>query len=164
MNGNVLSGRALKVDRAQRRDPSAPREERTKLGKPREQFGRRDTSPSHSVFIGNLAWSVNDELIKEMVDDILGQGLYTKVRLAFDRETGRSKGFGHIDFKDAASADRAIAELNGLEVMGREIRADHAEGGKPGARSGLGRPPRGNAAERYGTNSATDESGSFGSW
>lgn len=36
---------------------------------------------------------------------------------ALHRETGRPRGFGHIDFKDAATAERAITELNGLEVQ-----------------------------------------------
>ena len=35
----------------------------------------------------------------DMVNDVLGPGLYNNVRLAIDRETGRQRGFGHIDFK-----------------------------------------------------------------
>jgi RNA recognition motif-containing protein len=42
-------------------------------------------------------------------------------------ETGRQRGFGHIDFNNAETAARAVKELDGLEVMGRQLRADHAE-------------------------------------
>ena len=47
---------------------------------------------------------------------MLGPGLYTSVRLATDRDTGRMRGFGHVDFKDDGSAEKAVAELNGLQV------------------------------------------------
>lgn len=53
----------------------------------------------HSIFLGNLAWDVTPELVMDMVNDVLGPGLYNNVRLAIDRETGRQRGFGHIDFK-----------------------------------------------------------------
>lgn len=42
-------------------------------------------------------------------------------------ETGRQRGFGHIDFNNPETAARAVKELDGLEVMGRQLRADHAE-------------------------------------
>ena len=81
----------------------------------------------------------------DMVNDVLGPGLYNNVRLAIDRETGRQRGFGHIDFKDAETAERAVKELDGLEVMGRQLRADHAQkkdaggyGGGGGGRGGGG--------------------------
>lgn len=78
------------------------------------------------MFIGNLAWDMTQEMAEEMLNDMLGADSYSRVRLATDRETGRPRGFGHIDFKDAASAERAIAELNGLEVLGRQLRVDFA--------------------------------------
>jgi hypothetical protein len=87
------------------------------------------------VFLGNLAWDVTTELVEDMINDVLGPGLFTQVRLAVERDTGKMRGFGHIDFKDSASAERAVNELNGMQVMGRQIRADHAQkkegGGAP---------------------------------
>ena len=44
-------------------------------------------------------------------------------------------------FPDAATAERAVKELDGLEVMGRQLRADHAQkkdGGGGGGRGGGG--------------------------
>ena len=46
----------------------------------------------------------------------------SQVRLTTDLETGRSKGSAHIDFRDADSAQRAVNELNGMEVLGRQLR------------------------------------------
>lgn len=114
LNGIEVMGRAIKVDHAQRRDPSEPRAPRS--------------SRENSVFLGNLAWDVSQEMCIEMLTDVLGpDGGFTSVRLATDRETGRPRGFGHIDFKDRESAERAIAELNGMEVLGRLLRVDFAQ-------------------------------------
>lgn len=143
LTGKEINGRTLKVDLAQTRDKNAPRPERTPFA-PRSSFGGNEAGGArnlqqHSVFIGNLAWSVDEALIKEMVDDVLGPNLYVNIRLALDRETGRSRGFGHIDFKDAESAARAVAELNDLEVEGRQIRADHAQSKTGSVSGGAGR-------------------------
>ena len=44
----------------------------------------------------------------DMVNDVLGPGLYNNVRLAIDRETGRQRGFGHIDFKGSEQDNISI--------------------------------------------------------
>jgi len=79
-----------------------------------------------------------------MINDVLGPGLFVQVRLAVERDTGKMRGFGHVDFKDQVAADRAVNELNGMQVMGRQLRADHAQKKDPSG------PPRGD--------------GSFGAW
>ena len=38
-----------------------------------------------------------------------------------DRETGRSRGFGFVEMPNDAEAKKAIEELNGAEVSGRNI-------------------------------------------
>jgi nucleolin len=145
--------------------------------------GGRAPPSEHSIFLGNLAWDVTPELVEDMVNDVLGPGLFTQVRLAFDRETGRQRGFGHVDFKDADSAERAVKELDGLEVNGRQLRADHAqrkEGGGGGSfgGGGGGRPPRdnrqgggGGGGRSTGGNrqrgdrfESVESDGSFGAW
>ena len=45
----------------------------------------------------------------DMVNDVLGPGLYNNVRLAIDRETGRQRGFGHIDFKGSEENNMSIS-------------------------------------------------------
>jgi cleavage stimulation factor subunit 2 len=102
------------------RDRFTPNKERS-FSKPQSE---------NSVFLGNLAWDVTKEIVEDMLNDIVGPGSFTRVRLAVDRETGRPRGFGHIDFKDSETAERAIVELNGMEVMGRQIRADNAQRGE----------------------------------
>lgn len=48
-----------------------------------------------------------------------------------ERETGKPRGFGFIEFFDIPTAESAIRNLNGAELMGRAIRIVFAEGGPP---------------------------------
>ncbi len=67
---------------------------------------------------------------------------------AFDRETGKAKGFAHIQFDSLESAAKAL-KLSGQDFGGREIFLDTAQertgGGGGGAAGGFGggeRPQR----------------------
>jgi len=44
------------------------------------------------------------------------------INLHIDPETGRSKGFGFVQFKKADDAKRALQQVNGLEIAGRQIK------------------------------------------
>jgi nucleolin len=153
LHDTELMGRNIRVDKAQRREDRPAREQKP------------------SVYIGNLSWDVNEDLVKEMVDDVLGEGLYTSVRLALDRETGRHRGFGYVDFPDDETADRAVAELAGLEVMGRQLRADRSRprgfsgnGGGGGRGGGGGGGYRNNDGGGYGGGGGGGGGDSFEPW
>jgi len=103
LNGFQVDGRDVKVDM------SEPR-----VDKPRAMIR---TPTENSVFIGNLGFSVSGQSILNLCNDVLGEGLAKKVRLVTDRETGRPRGFGHVDFDNADDANRAIDLLNGFEIF-----------------------------------------------
>jgi len=44
------------------------------------------------------------------------------VNLHFDAETGRSKGYAFVQFKRAEDAKKALGQVNGLEIAGRQIK------------------------------------------
>ncbi|KAI8966492.1 hypothetical protein F5Y11DRAFT_365255 [Daldinia sp. FL1419] len=48
------------------------------------------------------------------------------LKLARDKETGKSKGFGWLKYEDQRSTDLAVDNLGGAEINGRLIRVDHA--------------------------------------
>ncbi len=54
-----------------------------------------------------------------------GEVVFAKVNL--DRETGRSKGFGFVEFANEEDAVRAQREMDGKEVKGRNIKVDFAK-------------------------------------
>ncbi len=125
MNGIQLLNRPIRVDSARRKEEGSEQPER------RERFERTpfktNMNRDHSIFLGNLPWDITQDFVERMINDVVGPDLFLKVRLAVDKETGRPRGFGHVDFKDAESSERALVELNGLEVNGRLLRADMAQ-------------------------------------
>jgi len=56
-------------------------------------------------------------------------GPVVSFRLVFDRETGKPKGYGFCEYRDAAMALSAMRNLNGQEMNGRALRVDFAERG-----------------------------------
>jgi len=53
-------------------------------------------------------------------------GQVESVQIITDRDTGRSKGFGFVQMADDAAAEKAIAQLNGKEVGGRNLTVHEA--------------------------------------
>jgi RNA recognition motif-containing protein len=75
---------------------------------------------SHSIFIGNLAYDVGDDLLKEMLDDVIGPGRYISVKRAVDH-AGRAKGFAWATFATSEQAQHAVTQLHELEMNGRTL-------------------------------------------
>ena len=53
-------------------------------------------------------------------------GAVRKVQLPTDRETGRKRGFGFVEMENDADEEKAIAELDGAEWMGRSLKVNKA--------------------------------------
>lgn len=71
-----------------------------------------------NLFVGSLAYATNDDSLKAFFEAI---GEVTNAHVATDRDSGRSRGFGFVTFADPANNRKAIDELNGKELDGREI-------------------------------------------
>jgi hypothetical protein len=69
--------------------------------------------------------------------DAQGSGKISSVRVAYDRDTGKARGFAHVEFETAAGAKKAAASLNGSELDGRTIKVGGREDGWMGD-SGMG--------------------------
>jgi heterogeneous nuclear ribonucleoprotein A1/A3 len=91
---------------------------------------------SPKLFIGSLAWGVNDNILR---DSFAPYGEIVEARVITDRETGRSRGFGFVTFSTPEAAAEARTQMDGKEIEGRPIRVDSAsnrEGGSGGGRRG----------------------------
>lgn len=75
-----------------------------------------------SIRIVNLDYSLSEEEIFSMCEDIVGHGKTRRVKLPVDKETGRTRGFGYVEFMDPSIVTDAISNLNGLEVLDRELK------------------------------------------
>ncbi|KAK1277369.1 Nucleolin 2 [Acorus gramineus] len=79
------------------------------------------TGGSKTLFAGNLSYDVEKGHVEEFFKEC---GEVVDVRLSFDHE-GNFKGYGHVEFATEEVAAKAL-ELNGQELLGREIRLDMA--------------------------------------
>ncbi|CAN8324354.1 unnamed protein product [Cochlearia groenlandica] len=78
---------------------------------------------STKLFVGGLSWGTDDQSLR---DAFAHYGEVVDVRVITDRETGRSRGFGFVNFGNEEAANAAIAEMDGKELDGRNIRVNTA--------------------------------------
>lgn len=71
-----------------------------------------------NIFVAKLNYSTQVEALQELFE---GYGTVTSSKIVFDRETGRSKGFGFIEMDTEEAGNAAIANLNGAEFDGQRI-------------------------------------------
>ncbi len=108
---------------------------------------------SSKIFVANFPFSTTSEELS----DLFGQhGEVVSAKVATDRETGRSRGFGFVEMGSPDAAATAIQQLNGFDLGGRPLAVRVAEdrggaGARPGGgrggpggprRDSFGRPPR----------------------
>lgn len=59
-----------------------------------------------TLFFGNLAYAVDEAMLRDTVERVVGQGAVVNARIATDMETGRKKGFGYVDFANQDDAEK----------------------------------------------------------
>ena len=104
-----------------------------------------------NIYVGNLSFDVTEDQLKELFGPF---GQVTEVRLIMDKFSGKSKGFGFIEMPSKEEAEKAIEELNGKDMDGREITVNEAKpkvdrGGR-GGRGGFGGGRGGGGGGGYG--------------
>nr|XP_027066498.1 33 kDa ribonucleoprotein, chloroplastic-like [Coffea arabica] len=78
----------------------------------------------HKIYAGNLSWGLTSQGLREAVQDQPG---FLSAKVVYDRDTGRSRGFGFISFASAEEVDSALEAMNGVEVEGRPLRLNLAQ-------------------------------------
>jgi RNA recognition motif-containing protein len=71
-----------------------------------------------NLFVGSLAYATDDASLLAFFQTI---GEVERAKVATDRDTGRSRGFGFVTFVDEANNQKAVDELDGKELDGRAI-------------------------------------------
>ncbi|KAK1632684.1 hypothetical protein QYE76_006999 [Lolium multiflorum] len=84
----------------------------------------RDSGSSFRIYVGNLPWQVDDSRLVEMFSE---HGKVVDARVVYDRDTGRSRGFGFVTMASQVELDDAIAALDGQSLEGRALRVNVAE-------------------------------------
>jgi len=75
------------------------------------------------VFVGGLHWNTTEPDLKELFSEF---GPVRSVRIILDRETGRSRGFGFVEFSEKEQAELAVENLNGKSLDNRSIKVSMA--------------------------------------
>ncbi len=92
------------------------------------------------LYVGNLPYTTSEEDLRNLFSQY---GRVDSVAVITDRETGRSKGFGFVEFPDDNEAKNAISGLSGQEFGGRALTVNEARpktgGGGRGGYGGGGR-------------------------
>lgn len=70
------------------------------------------------LYVGNLPYSTTDADLSQLFAEY---GEVVSATVLTDRETGRSKGFGFVEYKTEEEAQAAIDALNGKEFGGRNL-------------------------------------------
>src|SRR5262245_32908591 len=95
---------------------------------------------SMKLYVGNISFDTTQQDLAAVFAEV---GSVTSVNLIEDRETGRPRGFGFVEMATKEEGENAIAQLNGKEVDGRELKVNEAKpqekrGGGGGGRGGYG--------------------------
>jgi RNA recognition motif-containing protein len=87
------------------------------------------------IYVGNLPFTTGDEELRELFARF---GTPSSARVVTDKMTGRSRGFGFVEFDDDEQAKAAINELNGRDFNGRALTVNEArpQSGDRGPRGG----------------------------
>ena len=106
---------------------------------------------SKKLFVGGLNWNTTEEGLRSAFERF---GSLDEVKVIFDRETGRSRGFGFVTFGSPDDAQSAITEMDGKELEGRMIKVNEAvekerRGGPGGGGGGYRRGGDGPRRDRY---------------
>lgn len=75
------------------------------------------------LYIGNLSFQTQEN---ELADLFAELGEVTSAKIITDRDTGRSKGFGFVEYADRQAGEEAISKLDGYQFDGRNIKVSEA--------------------------------------
>ena len=93
------------------------------------------------LYVGNLSFQTTESELMELFTE---HGEVTSASIVTDRDTGRSRGFGFVEFAGDSSGKAAIEALNGSNFGGRDLTVNEARpreqrsGGGGGGRGGYG--------------------------
>jgi RNA recognition motif-containing protein len=101
-----------------------------------------------NIYVGNLSRDVSEAELKEAFQAL---GEVSSCNIIKDKFTGESRGFGFVEMPNKEEADKAIADMNGKDLKGRNLTVNEARprtdrprsgggfgGGRGGGRGGFG--------------------------
>jgi len=90
---------------------------------------------STKLFVGGLSWGTDEQTLRQAFSNF---GEVTEARIITDRDTGKSRGFGFVNFSNSDDAKAAMSQMDGQELEGRSVRVNFANDRPAGNRGGGG--------------------------
>ncbi|KHJ86666.1 poly-U binding splicing factor, half-pint family [Oesophagostomum dentatum] len=117
MNGQLMGGRNLKVGRPSNMPQAQPIIEMV----------QQDAKKYHRVYVSSVHPDLSESDLKSVFEAF---GEVVKCQLARQSATGKGshRGFGYIEFNNAAAMNEAIAGMNMFDLGGQFLRAAKAQG------------------------------------
>jgi cold-inducible RNA-binding protein len=88
------------------------------------------------LYVGNLSFNTSEQALRDLFSQ---HGEVSSASLVMDRDTGRPRGFGFVEFSNDEQARAAIAALNGKNFDGRDLTVNEARPREGGGGGGGGR-------------------------
>ncbi|XP_050229305.2 33 kDa ribonucleoprotein, chloroplastic [Mercurialis annua] len=117
-NGAQLGGRTVRVN-----FPEVPKGGEKEIIGTRIRTYKGFVDSPHKIYAGNLGWRVTSLALK---DAFANQPGVLSAKVIYERDTGRSRGFGFVSFESAEDADAALNTMNGVELEDRPLRLNMA--------------------------------------
>jgi RNA recognition motif-containing protein len=96
------------------------------------------------LYVGNLSFNTTEDTLRSAFEQ--NGRKVVEVKIVTDRDTGRPRGFGFVEMSSAEEAQAAIADWDGQQLDGRNLKVNEAQeraggggGGGGGGRGGGGR-------------------------
>lgn len=81
------------------------------------------SAPNNKLFVAGLSWSMDERSLKDAFSSF---GEVTEVRIMYDKDSGRSRGFGFVNFTNENDAQCAKDAMDGKALLGRPLRISFA--------------------------------------
>jgi cold-inducible RNA-binding protein len=79
---------------------------------------------STNLFVGNLTFATTSSELENLFAEY---GEVQSAQVITDRDTGRSRGFGFVEMASSEAAEKAISNLDGRDVAGRQLKVNVAK-------------------------------------
>lgn len=120
-DGTEIDGRAVKVNSAAQGKSFNAQTPQKAGGNSGYKAKNEGAEPTQTLFVGNLPWSVTEDQLWETFGEF---GSVSAIRLPTDRETGKVKGFGYIEYGSLEDAQKAYDGASGIQIEGRSVNLD----------------------------------------
>ncbi|CAB4256564.1 similar to Saccharomyces cerevisiae YGL044C RNA15 Cleavage and polyadenylation factor I (CF I) component involved in cleavage and polyadenylation of mRNA 3' ends [Maudiozyma barnettii] len=87
------------------------------------QGNNSNNTPSRVVYLGSIPYDQTEQQILDLCRNV---GPVVNMKMMFDPQTGKSKGYAFIEFKDLDTSASAVRNLNGYQLGSRFLKCGYS--------------------------------------